>query len=199
MALEGDARYLNARYADSARVLGQARYADLFAANTLLGQWLRTRPALVKVNENLCLHAGVSRALLDSRLTLAEINAAVRSVLNGEPGQGAIAELVMGPFGPLWYRGYFAEQSGFPTASGEDVALTLATFGARRILVGHTRVADITPLYDGRVIAVQVYPERDDSGQVHFQSLLIRKGQLWNAGVNGSLERLASPAQARTR
>jgi hypothetical protein len=198
MALQGDARYLNARYADSARLLGKARYADLFAPNTLLGQWLRSKPALLKVDDYLCLHAGISRALIDSRLTLGEINAAVRSVLNGEPGQGAIAELVLGPLGPLWYRGYFAAQRDFPPASAEDVELTLATFGAKRILIGHTRVSTITPLYDGKVIAVQVYPERDDTGHVSFQSLLIRKGQLWNADVDGSLRRLAPlPALAR--
>lgn len=186
MALRGDLRYLHGRYAESARVLGVASYSELFARGTLLGQWLRSKPAIFSIDDFLCVHAGVSRALIDSRLTQAEVNATVRSVLNDEPGQGAVADLVMGSLGPLWYRGYFAGQSGFPTASAEDVGRVLETFGARRILIGHTIVPTVTPLYDGKVIAVQVYPKRD-ADHTTFESLMIRGDRLFDARLDGSL------------
>ncbi|HUQ09685.1 MAG TPA: metallophosphoesterase [Steroidobacteraceae bacterium] len=185
MALSGDLRYLNTHYSETAQVLGKASYSELFARDSMLGQWLRSKPAMLVVNDSLCLHAGVSRALLDSGLTIADINATVRSTLNGEPGQGAIGELVMGTNGPLWYRGYFAEQSAFLTATAEDVELTLKTFGARRILIGHTIVPTITPMYGGKVIAVQVYPKREPGGTA-FESLLIRKGKLLRAQPGGA-------------
>jgi hypothetical protein len=190
MDLNGDLRYLNAHYAESAQALGKASYAELFAADSLLGQWLRSKPAMLLVNDYLCLHAGVSRALIDSGLTIKDINATVRSVLNREPEQGAVAELVMGSNGPLWYRGYFPEQTGFVAATAEDVDLTLKTFGARRILIGHTIVPTITPLYGGKVIAVQVYPKRDDEGRASFECLLIEKGLLWRAMLDGKRQRL---------
>lgn len=193
MDLGGDLRYLNAHYSGSAAVLGKASYADLFAADTLLGQWLRSKPAMLRVNEYLCLHAGVSRALVDSGLTIGEVNATVRSVLRRDAGQGAVADLVMGSNGPLWYRGYFPEQTGFVTATAEDVDLILKTYGARRILIGHTIVPTITPLYGGKVVAVQVYPKRDDTGHANFESLLIRKGELWRATLDGGLHRLEMP------
>jgi hypothetical protein len=193
MVMRGDLRYLNAKYTESARVLGVRSYQELFAADTLLGQWLRTRPTLLRVNEFLCLHAGVSRALLDSTLTLADINQTVRAVLLDQPGKAVGAELVMGTLGPLWYRGYFADQPGFPTASMEDVDLALRTFGARRILIGHTIVPTVTPLYEGKVIAVQVYPRRDEQGHPVFESLLIRDGQFFQARLDGSVRRLVKP------
>ena len=59
MVMRGDLRYLNAKYVDTAAALGKP-YDDLFAADTLLGQWLRARPAMIKVNDLLFLHAGVS-------------------------------------------------------------------------------------------------------------------------------------------
>jgi hypothetical protein len=192
MVLRGDLRYLHAKYAESARVLGVGSYATLFAADTLLGQWLRARPAMLRVNDNLCLHAGVSRALVDSTLSLADINQTVRAVLKDRPEAAVGAELVMGSLGPLWYRGYFAEQRDFPTASMADVDLALKTFGARRILVGHTIVPTVTPLYEGKVIAVQVYPKHDDRGGAVFESLLIRNGQFFQARLDGSLQRLAA-------
>jgi hypothetical protein len=191
MAMRGDLRYLNTKYADTARVLGVSSYSDLFARGTLLGRWLRSKPAILKIDDYLCLHAGVSRALIDSHLTRAEVNATVRSVLNDEPGQGAVAELVMGSLGPLWYRGYFAEQSGFPTATASDIAQVLDTFAVRRILIGHTIVPTLTPLYEGKVIAVQVYPKRDEAGHVAFECLMIRGGRLFVARLDGSLASLS--------
>ena len=72
-----------------------------------------------------------------------------------------------------------------------DVDRALEAFGARRILIGHTIVPTVTPLYEGKVIAVQVYPRRDDAGRANFESLLVRNGEFWRAKLDGSTERLA--------
>ena len=101
--------------------------------------------------------------------------------------------LVMHPLGPLWYRGYFpqaARESGFPRATDEDVSRVLEHFGARAIFVGHTMVPTVTPLYDGKVIAVQVYPRRDDAGSAHMEALLVKEGVLYRARIDGGVEEL---------
>ncbi len=190
MVMRGDLRYLNAKYVESARVLGVGSYSELFNTRTVLGQWLRSRPVIMKVNDLLCLHGGISRALLDLKLTLADINGTVRSALSGTLGEDAAAaeraEFLMATLGPLWYRGYFAEHSDYTGATTEDVNITLAHFGVTRILVGHTIVPTITPLYDGKVIAVQVYPKREDSG-VKYEALLLRGGKTLRALPDGSV------------
>ena len=191
MVMRGDLRYLHPKYQQSTAALGVRSYAELFAADTLLGQWLRSKASMLEVNDSLCLHAGVSRALLDSTLNLREINDAVRAALAPGAGSSATAELVMGSLGPLWYRGYFAEQANFPAASMADIDLTLKTFGVRRILIGHTIVPAVTPMYSGKVIAVQVQPRRDDAGNANFESLLIRDGELRQARLDGSVSRLS--------
>jgi hypothetical protein len=191
MILLGDLRYLNPKYVQTAELLGVGSYSELFGASSVLGQWLRTLPAVLKINDLLCLHAGVSRALLDSGLSLREINAGVRSSLNTPAdAQDARAELLMGTLGPLWYRGYFADQTTFPTATTEDIDRTLQTFGVHRILIGHTIVSSVTPLYEGKVIAVQVYPRRDDAGRLSFESVLFKRNEFWRAKLDGKLERL---------
>ena len=78
-----------------------------------------------------------------------------------------------------------ARMASLPTAD----LLALARFGATRILVGHTIVPTITPLFDGKVIAVQVYPKREADG-VHFESLLIRGEQLFRATPDGATQPL---------
>jgi hypothetical protein len=186
MAMKGDARYLNPKYVETAQVLGAPAYAALFAPDSVLGQWLRSKPVVLKVNDLLCLHGGISRALVDQRLTLAQINGAVRHWLEGSvpEEEAGRADFLTTSLGPLWYRGYFAEAGDFTGATMADVDLTLAHFGVRRILVGHTIVPTITPLYDGKVIAVQVYPRRE-GGAVHFESLLIHPGELLRATPDG--------------
>jgi hypothetical protein len=191
MALTGDARYLHPKYVESAQALGVSAYSALFAADSVLGQWLRSRPVMFAVNDALCLHGGVSRAVLDEKLTLAQVNATVRQWLGGDlpAGDTARAGLLTGELGPLWYRGYFAAPNDFSGATQADVDLTLAQYGVQRILVGHTIVPTITPLFDGKVIAVQVYPKRE-ARQIHFESLLIRGGKLFRATPDGALSAL---------
>ena len=106
--------------------------------------------------------------------------------------------------GPLWYRGYFPGQADFTAATAQDVDLTLEAFGARRILVGHTIVPTVTPLYGGKVIAVQVQPRQDDAGKASFESLLIGADipggpSRWRAAALGRFAAGTAPSQCGRR
>ncbi len=194
MVLRGDLRYLHPKYAQSAAVLGVDSYSRLFDAHSLLGQWLRTRPAVLRIGRRIYLHGGLSRALVERGYTLGEVNTAVRAALSdAAPADAAArerAEFLMGPLGPLWFRGYFPEHADFPTATAEDVDAVLKHFAADVILVGHTVVPTVTPLYGGKVIAVQVYPKREDATHVHFEALRIDGARLRRAKFDGTLEPL---------
>lgn len=195
MVLRGDDRYLNPKYQRTASLLGAGRYATLWNEQTLLGQWLRSKVAMFRLGDYLCLHGGVSRELIDRGLTLAQVNQTLRDALTEQ--QGPLDEpekFVLGQSGPLWYRGYFEEmtrEGRFKLATPADIDLIRQRFGVEAILVGHTIVPTITSLYDGRVIAVQVYPHRDE--QTHepvMEALLIKKGRMFRARVDGSSEML---------
>lgn len=198
MVMRGDLRYLNPKYPRTAQVLGAASYSDLVGPDTLMGQWLRGKPAVMKINDLLCLHGGISRALVDRGLSLADINGSLRGVLNKalpEAGpEHERAQLIMGQLGPLWYRGYFAEQKSFPTATSDDIDSIREHFGVNTILVGHTTVETVTPLHDGRVIAVQVYPHRDEkTGAPVMEALRIEGGRFLRGKIDGTLEPLDIP------
>lgn len=194
MVLRGDLRYLNPKYVQSAEVLGVEAYSELFARDTLLGQWLRSKPAVLKLNGLLLLHGGISPEVVDRGLTLAQLNTAVRGTLNDDlptPEDQARSEFVMGPAGPLWYRGYFAGESKPALASAEDIDRIREHFGVRTILVGHTIVPTVTPLYDGKVIAVQVYPHRDEAtGAAVMEAVLLEKEAWYRARSDGTREPL---------
>jgi hypothetical protein len=194
MVLLGDERYLNPKYRRVAQLLGVERHSVLWNEQSLLGQWLRSKAAVFRLGDYLCLHAGVSRELIDRGLTLAEVNRTVRAALMTQPSQfDPQARFVMGEAGPLWYRGYFeaiARRVGFEAASSADIDLIRNRFGVQAILVGHTRVQEVTPLYDGRVVAVQVYPHRDRSGAPVMEALLIENGRMFRVRADGSREPL---------
>ena len=186
MALSGDLRYLHPRYQSTANALGVMSYSRLFDRDSMLGQWLRSKAAVMRIGENLCVHGGISPELLSRELGLPAINGAIRAVLNRSPFDPELARFLFAGAGPLWYRGYFPGQQEFTPATDADVERTLGFYGARRILIGHTIVPEVKSLYGGRVIDVQVYPKREPSGRTVFESLLIRDGKLLRALADGT-------------
>jgi Calcineurin-like phosphoesterase len=194
MLLQGDQRYLNEKYRMTAQTLGVSSYAALFSADSVLGQWLRTKPAMIKINQFLCLHGGVSAELVERRLTVPQVNSIVRAILDNRPFINRVeaerAEFIAGQKGPLWYRGYFSDKDRAAEATSEDVRKIREYFGVDKILIGHTRVPTITSLYEGEVLAVQVYPRREENGVTTFESLLIRDGKVYRAKPDGQIEEL---------
>lgn len=192
MALFGEDRYLHAKYKEAAKAFGAAHYATLWNEQSLLGEWLRTKAAVMKIGELLCLHGGLSPEIAARELTLDRINITVREALAARHAlperQRALVSFLMGPSGPLWYRGYFEpkHEQQPPPATPSEVASVLDYYEAKKIVVGHTAVPTVTPLYDGRVIAVQVYPHRDDDGAPVIEGLLVEKGRYFKARADGS-------------
>lgn len=191
MALGGDERYLHPKYLQVSQTLKSPDYAALWSESTLLGKWLRTKATVLKIGGYLCLHGGISRELVDRGFTLAQINADVRAALGQRKPEG----FVFGPSGPQWYRGYFPEaarQGGFALATSDDIAAILSFYEARSVFVGHTIVPTVTPLFEGRVVAVQVYPHQDDNTkQPVMEGLLVKGGRFHRAKIDGQVELLS--------
>jgi hypothetical protein len=190
MALGGDERYLSPKYLKVRDALKAPNYAALWSQDSLLGQWLRTKAAVMKIGDYVCLHGGISAEVVQRGLTLAQLNDSVRSSLGDRQPDG----FVMSPNGPLWYRGYFPEvarESGSAVATADDVSRILDFYKAKAIFVGHTMVSTVTPLFDGRVVAVQVYPHRDEAtAKPEMQGLLVKQGAFFRARIDGTVEAL---------
>lgn len=78
-------------------------------------------------------------------------------------------------------------------ASTEDIDRIRKHFAVRTILVGHTKVPTVTPLYDSKVIAVQVYPNRDETtGAAVMEAVLLKGGTWYRAGIDGAREALGA-------
>jgi len=176
MVLRGDNRYVNQRYLDGIVKKTRIKHEDLYGPDTELGQWLRTKNAVVKINDVIFVHGGLSPDILKHGWTLAEINDFARSSLDLRSSQLAFdesAKLLFGSTGPFWYRGYhYGLENRYEQACSSDVDRILAHFGATTIVVGHTECPAIHTIWNPRVMAIDI--PLDEIGS--FEGVLWEKG-----------------------
>nr|WP_028838734.1 metallophosphoesterase [Thermomonas fusca] len=166
MALYGSTHYVHPALIDNARLLGRS-YDALYAADSVLGQWLRTRPVLLRLGDTLFLHGGIApqdAGLVDA---MTATNAAYQRSL-GTPRKQVEADPALAPLydhktSPIWYRGYFDGQLDTPA-----VQALAARLGVARIVVGHTTIGEVASFHGGRVIAIDGGLKRGKTGQLLF-------------------------------
>lgn len=165
MVLENDLRFLNQKYNKSARIKKKP-IRELHNQNSVLGNWLRKRPAIVGIDSLLITHAGISPDFINRKLTVFDVNKLffenILSTPKSKTNRRRDIEFLTGPNGPVWYRGYFEEKK----LDNEDIDAILEYFGSNRIIVGHTSVRSITLLFDGRIIAVDSNIKEGQNGEV---------------------------------
>lgn len=195
MMMGGDVRYTAPKYARVASLFGTT-CQGLLGADTVLGRWLRTRNCVERIGDLLFVHAGLAVIWAGRAADLTAFNETVRQVL-GLPPMGiedvAVRELVWGRSGPLWYRGYFEQYSADfgPPPSADDFTGILAAVGAERIVVGHTKVREITPMFDGRVLAIDI-PWTQPAA---VRALLVRREGIAVVDILGRAKPLVLPGR----
>lgn len=103
------------------------------------GAWLAALPAMIRIDDTLFVHGGLSDALRG--VDISTINQETRNeVLRhaGQPEEGRL-ERWLGDDGPLWYRG---NARCHELLEGPALAVNLQALGAARVVVGHTPTAD---------------------------------------------------------
>jgi Calcineurin-like phosphoesterase. len=130
--------------------LGYFEHRLNFGPNGRYGRWIRGHNAVVKINDTLFLHGGISPKY--AAMSAEQINAAVRAELSDfaklEGG------LTLDQEGPLWYRGLAQEDEA---ALAPHVEALLRSHKAQRIVVGHTPTPGaVLPRFQGRVVAIDV-------------------------------------------
>ncbi len=180
MVFSGDYRYTDSRYLNIATSLG-CDYSTLLGPQFLMGQWLRSRSAIVKLGDILVSHAGIGPSIADLGLTVSQINSVFHRSLNRDVLDLGNQEFMTlaGPDGVLWYRGWIE-------APPKERMLNriLEQYGVNKMIVGHTPVNDIKVLYSGKMIAIDiVQPTYTDRGVV--KALLYRDGHYYQVTDQG--------------
>jgi hypothetical protein len=130
--------------------LGWVEHRDAFGSDGKYGKWLRQNNTVIKINDLLFAHGGISPKY--ASWSLQQINDRMReelrdfSKLNGG--------IVTDSLGPLWYRG-LAEAPASEISS--HVNTLLSNFGVEHIVIAHTPTSGIVlPRFGGKVVMIDV-------------------------------------------
>jgi hypothetical protein len=156
---------------ESEHPLGYAEHRRELGPTGKYGKWIRSRNAVIKIDNTLFLHGGIGPKYVDLKTQL--INERVREEL--EDFTKLRGGIVMDGEGPLWYRGL---------AQGDEMSLephvkaVLKTHQAERIVVGHTPTdGAILPRFGGTVILIDVGLSRVFDPRRRMACLLIENGK----------------------
>jgi len=131
-------------------VPGFAEYKQAFLPSGQYGKWIRSHNVVVRINDVLYSHGGISPEFLSIPIT--RINKTIQAELADPsklpPGMTTNLEC------PLWYRGLV---EGDEREMAQHVRSVLEKFGVRRIVVGHTVTRSaILPRFNSTVIDVDI-------------------------------------------
>jgi len=196
LVLSGITDHIGNKYRDISEKL-IINYGQIYGSNTYLGRWLRTKNVMIKINNILFTHGGISKKLVDAQLSLEDINKYfniwVKSehLMNYDTNTRYNTSLVLGRIGPLEYRGYFnrnifnrGQSSRF---SSQSIKEMLKLYSADRIIVGHTIVKEIQGLFGNTIIAInKEYPRNDIiNDESDCQMLIVEGANYFKANSNG--------------
>ncbi len=167
MVMMGDLRYVGAKEREIARLHG-VTYDRLFdPRHSVLGRWLASRPALLRIEDVLFVHGGVTPEFLDHTLQSVDDTLAA---FTGEElfyrwadttwvaplDSAAIARrnsFFWGPNSLFWHRGYAQVDT-----LGAALDAVLDHFDSELLVIGHTPGRGIRQAYDGRLLMTNTYP-----------------------------------------
>lgn len=181
MNLQGTHQYARKKYMENAKLMGEP-FTRLYDNNSELGRWLRTKNSVELIGDYVFCHGGISPDLALSTLTLENINDLSRQNLGKElkditdPNAQLVFDMKKGIF---WYRNAAKNSLGM-----SDVDLILNFAQAQRMVVGHTLQPDITALYGGKVICVDLYHE-ENMRQGVIKTLWIEDGYAYELTSKG--------------
>jgi len=130
--------------------LGWVEHRQAFGQTGRYGKWLRQKNVVIRINNALFAHGGISPKY--ASLSLREINEQCRAELRDFTKlRGG---MVMGAQGPLWYR----DLSEVPESElASHVEALLAAYKVKYIVTAHTPTPSvILPRFGGKVIRIDV-------------------------------------------
>lgn len=166
MVLHKDLRYLHEKYESVSKLLGKD-YDELFGSNTILGRWLRSKPTIVKINEHVFVHGGISNDFISSiGFDIEAINETMRRSIDRSKEEMKSTDFYStyyGSTGPIWYRGYF-----YGDLSDQAIDSVLNRTDSEHVVVGHCSNDEVVSLFDNKIFGVDSSIKKGKYGEVLF-------------------------------
>ena len=188
MVLQKDLRYINEKYKLSSKLLN-LEYDQLYSDKTILGRWLRSKSTIIKINDNVFLHGGVSEEfIIENGVDLEKLNIMMRKHIDfpkKELKSTEFYDLYYGQKGLVWYRGYFKKyfEQYQEDLTEIDISKILKMLNAKHIVVGHCSHDKVVQLYNNKIFGVDSSIKKGEYGEVLF----IKNKRFYRGNLYGKL------------
>ena len=144
-----DFRYVAQKYLANVLLMDET-LESIYATDTELGRWLRTKNLIERVEPFIFLHAGISPQVDALNLSYDEINDWGRYRMDSVC-QSNDCNIINGGsnYGIYWYRGM-----AYENLTQQQVNTIISNFGGEMVVIGHSVFDNITLLYENKVICI---------------------------------------------
>jgi len=166
MVLHKDLRYVHDSYLEVGTLLNLA-YDELYDNSTIIGRWLRSKSTILRLNNNVFVHGGISQDFLATiGFDIETINQSMRTSIDISKAELKATDFYTnyyGKTGPIWYRGYFNDKL-------DDVVIddVLSQTNSEHIVVGHCSFDEVIRVYDGKIFGVDSSIKKGIYGELLF-------------------------------
>lgn len=165
MIMQDDLRYLNKKYRRVEQLLNMP-YPQLYDEKTFMGRWLRSKPTMLKIDDNLFVHGGISPEFIKNDFNFEKTNQSMRQSLYVKEWTRS-SDSIYGKYlydtGPIWYRGYFN-----PEFEERDLKKILRKLKVKHIIIGHIPHRKIESLFDNKILAIDSSIQTGIIGEMLF-------------------------------
>lgn len=157
---------------------------QLFSEETELGKWLRKKNSILKSDEMVFVHGGISTEILKYDLSLNQINTEIRRDIATQDFESDESVFLLTELGILWYRGLVESTEDYDKILETELDSVLTYLDCNTIAVGHTPVDSISTDFHGKVIRLDVDHYENSS------ALIIENEKIYISDINGNRKEL---------
>lgn len=166
MVLHKDLRYINEKYLQTCKLLN-LNYDELYNNKTVIGRWLRSKPTIIKINNNVFVHGGISKYFISHNdFNLENINNLMRKSIErskSEMKSTNFYKVYYGKESLIWYRGYFNDN-----LKDQHISDILESIISDHIIVGHCSNDEVVSLYNNKIFGVDSSIKKGKYGEILF-------------------------------
>ena len=171
MNLIYDFRYVAQKYINNVQLIDET-LESLYADDTELGRWLRTKNVVERMETIIFVHAGLSPEVQSLKLTYDEINYWGRYRMDSICQTNECAIINGGSdYGVYWYRGMAYEY-----LTQQQVDDIVQDFDGEMVVIGHSVFDNISLLYEDKVICIDL--DHKENFQNGFMSALYYENEI---------------------
>jgi hypothetical protein len=166
MVLHEDLRYVSEKYHQTSQLLN-LNYNELYSNETVIGRWLRSKPTIIKLNNNVFVHGGVSKDFISSNnFDIESINNIMRASIERDKAEmksSNFYDIYYGEKSLIWYRGYF-----YDNLMDKDISEILRLTDSEHIVVGHCSNEEVVSLFGNKIFGVDSSIKKGEYGEILF-------------------------------